>query len=120
MYEDFIKQANTQFEQLFAPQRKLGGLYVDYVAKLTNYQMEAAKAYSDLGVEQLRALAKVSDAKSLQAFVENQSKTAKTLSEKLSQDANTLAGFGKDFGAELQKLAQENVSTFGKAAGKAA
>ncbi len=116
MYEDFMKQASGQFEQLFAPQRKLGGLYVDYLSKLTSYQMEAAKAYSDLGVEQLRALAKVSDAKSLQAFVDSQSKTAKALSEKMSQDASTLAGFGKDFGAELQKLAQENAAGFGKAA----
>ncbi len=119
MYEDFIKQANTQFEQLLAPQRKLGNLYVDYVAKLANHQLEAARAYSDLGMEQLRSLVKVSDAQGLQAFAEGQAKVAKTLSEKLSQDASTLAGLGKDFGTEVQKLTQESVSSFGKP-GKAA
>ncbi len=116
MYDDIIKQANSQLEQFIAPSRKVSGLYVDYFAKLTAYHLEAAKTYSDLSVEQLRSLSKVTDVKSLQSFVDSQTKTAKTVSEKLSQDANTLAGLSKDFGAELQKLAQENVTAFGKAA----
>ncbi|MCC5810152.1 MAG: TIGR01841 family phasin [Ectothiorhodospiraceae bacterium] len=120
MYDDIIKQANSQLEQFIAPSRKVSGLYVDYFAKLTAYNLEAAKAYSDLSVEQLRSLSKVSDVKSLQSFVDSQTKTAKTISEKLSQDANTLAGLGKDFSAELQKVAQENVTTLSNKAAKAA
>ncbi|MEX0730398.1 MAG: phasin family protein [Aquisalimonadaceae bacterium] len=116
MYEEFFKNTGNQFETWVAPARKLNSLIVEHLAKVSEFQMEAARAYSDLSVEQLRAMTKINDAKSLQDFVSNQSKLVKTLSEKVSQDTNTLAGFGKDLTAELQKLAQENVAAASKAA----
>lgn len=116
MYEELFSKTSAQFETWAAPARKFNNLLVDHLAKVSDYQMEAAKAYTDLSVEQLRAMTKISDAKDLQDFVSNQTKVIKTMSEKLGQDANTLAGFGKDLTAELQKLAQENVAAANKTA----
>lgn len=116
LYDEILNKTNAQFETYMAPARKVSSLVIEHFAKVSEFQLEAFKAYSDLSVEQLRAAAKVSDAKSLQDFLSNQSKVAKTVSDKLNEDASTLAGFGKDLTAELQKLTQENVATVSKAA----
>ncbi len=119
MYEDILNKTGAQFENLVAPARKLNSVVLEHVAKVSEFQLEAAKAYSDISLDQLRSLTQVTDAKSLQDFVSKQTNVAKTVGEKLNQDANTLAGFGKDLTAELQKLAQENIASVGKS-GKAA
>ncbi|MCP1675077.1 phasin family protein [Natronocella acetinitrilica] len=116
MYDAMFKNFGADFQTAFVPMQKFNALVIDQLAKVAEFQLAAAKTYSEMGVEQLRAVAGIQDAKSLQAFVESQNKVAKTLSEKLNQDVNTLAGLGKDFTAELQKLAQENVSAANKAA----
>ncbi len=119
MYEDIINKTQAQFQDAFAPAKKFSSLLIDQIAKVTDFQVNALRSYADLSIEQLRAASKVSDQKSLQDYVSNQSKVAKTVGEKLTADANTLADFGKEFGAEVQKLAQENAVVFGKF-GKAA
>lgn len=114
MYEDFFSNSGAQFENWTAPARKLNSLIVNHLAKVSEFQLEAAKSYTDLSVEQLRSMTSVSDPKSFQDFVSSQSKVAKTLAERVNRDASTLAGFGKDLTAELQKLAQENVAAASK------
>ncbi len=116
MNEDILNKTTAQFETYLAPARKVSSLMIEHFAKVSEFQLEAFKAYSDLGVEQLRSVSKVTDAKGLQDFLSGQTKVAQTVSEKLNSDASTLAGFGKDLTAELQKLTQENVATVSKAA----
>ncbi|WP_193222310.1 phasin family protein [Alkalilimnicola sp. S0819] len=116
MYQDLFNNGTAQFENLFAPARKFNSALVDHLEKLTRFQLETAKSYADMSVEQLRAALEVNDVDSLQAYVSKQSGVASTLSKKLGEDANTLAGLGKDFAQELQQLTQENVSVFAEAA----
>jgi len=120
MYEEFFNKSGFQIENFTAPARKLNSLMVEHLAKVSEFQMEAAKSYADLSVEQMRAMTEITDAKSLQDFVSNQSRVAKVLGEKVTEDVNTLTGFGKDLTAELQKLTQENVETASKVVEKAA
>lgn len=108
MYQELFGKGTAQLEDLMVPARKFQGLVVDHFGKLADFQMDALRAYTDMGLEQLRAVKKIDDAKSFQDYVAGQSKVAKTLSEKLSQDVNTLTALSKNFGAEVQKLAQEN------------
>ena len=116
MYDAMFKNSGVDFQNLFAPAQRLNTLLVDQVAKVTAFQLDAVKSYSDMGLEQMRAVAGIQDAKSLEQFIQNQNRVVKTLGEKLNQDASTFAGFGKDFTAELQKLAQESVVGIGKGA----
>ena len=110
MYNEILDKANAQFAELLNPAKKFNSLVVENLEKLASFQLDAAKSYSDLGLQQLRAALEVSDAASLQAYVSNQQKVAETVGKKLTEDANTLAALSKDFGAEVQKLAQENVT----------
>lgn len=115
MYDTFFSNTGAEFQQLFAPLQKLNGLMVDQIAKVTEFQLAATRSYADMGVEQLRAVAGIQDTGSLQAFVEQQGKVVQTLNEKLRDDTTTIAALGKDFTAELQKLAQESVAGASKA-----
>jgi len=115
MYQELFGKGTAQLEDLMVPARKFQGLLVDHFGKLADFQMDALRAYTDMGLEQLRAVKNIDDAKSFQDYIAGQSKVAKTLSEKLSQDVNTLTALSKDFGAEVQKLAQENTVALGQA-----
>ena len=116
MYQELFGKSTAQLEDLIAPARKFQGLVVDHFTKLADFQLNALRSYTDLGLEQLRAVKNVDDAKSFQDYVSSQSKVAKTVGDKVTQDVNTLAALSKDFTAEVQKLAQDNVATFGQAA----
>ncbi len=120
MYQELFGKSTAQLEDLIAPARKFQGLVVDHFTKLADFQLDALRAYTDLGLEQLRAVKNVGDAKSFQDYVSSQSKVAKTVGDKVTKDVNTLAALNKDFTAEVQKLAQENVAKFGQAAKPAA
>jgi phasin family protein len=111
MFEEMFQKTNVQFGELFAPARKFNALVVDNLEKVTKFQLEALRSYADLGIEQLRGALEVNDAQSLQAYVSNQQKVAETVSKKLSSDAETFAALSKDFTVEVQKLAQENVTS---------
>ncbi len=115
MYEEMLKNANAQFGELLAPARKLNALLLDNAEKLSSFQLEAMRSYLDLSLSQVRGALEVNDIQSLQAYVGNQSKVAETFGQKLSEDASNLAHMGKEFGAEVQKLAQENVAVFSQA-----
>ena len=111
MFENIFEKTNVQFAELLGPARKFNALVLDNLEKVANFQLEAARSYTGLGIEQLRSALEVSDAQSLQAYVASQQKAAEAVSKKLSSDAETLAALSKDFTVEVQKLAQENVTS---------
>ena len=109
MNEEMMQKFYAQIEQAYAPVRQFAGLTVDHAEKLVNFQVEAAKSYFDFGLEQARGALQVNDVKSLQTYVTKQQEVAKTFSQKVTDDVETLAGFGKDYAEAAGKLAQENV-----------
>jgi phasin family protein len=116
MYDEIIDKTGARFNELLTPARKFNAVLIENLEKLAGFQLEAARSYSELGLNQLRSALEITDAQSLQAFISNQSKVVETFGQRVAEDANTLANLSKDFGAELQKLAQENVVVLGQAA----
>ncbi len=110
MNEELIQKANEQWTQAAEPTRKLAALMVDHLEKVAHLNLDTARAYTDLALEQARGALEIKDPKSFQEYVSNQGKVANTVSRKITEDANTLASLGKSFGEEVQKLTQENVT----------
>lgn len=110
MYEELMQKWNGRTEQAFAPARDFAGLTVSHMEKLANFQFEATRAYFDIGVEQMRGALAVNDAKSFQDYVGRQRDVASTVGRRLTDDAETLAGFGRDYAEESGKLAQANAA----------
>ncbi|SEL28448.1 phasin family protein [Halomonas daqiaonensis] len=99
-----------QFESMmFGPARAYAALSVDFTEKLVNAQLDAAKAYTDTNLSQLRSLMEVKDAEGLKSYMEGQQKVAQELTERLKTDTEKVVSLQQEFAAESQKLTEENV-----------
>lgn len=110
----------AQFESMFAPARAFAALSVDMTEKLVNAQFEAAQAYTDTSLAQLRSLMEVKDAEGLKSYMEGQQKVAKDLTERLKDDAEKVVSLQQDFVQQSQKLTEDNVKQATDTATKAA
>ncbi|MDZ7851543.1 MAG: phasin family protein [Halomonas sp.] len=105
------KQFDTaQLDSMFfAPARAFATLSVDFTEKLVNAQLDAAKAYTDTNLSQLRSLMEVKDAEGLKSYMEGQQKVANELTERLKGDAEKVVALQQEFAEESQKLTESNV-----------
>lgn len=116
MSNETLNQVNKQFESFFAcPARSYVGLALEHFEKLANAQYEAAQAYTEAGLKQTRAALSINDAKGFQAYVEDQQKVAKEMTERLKGDAEKVVGLNQEFAQQAQKLTASNVNNASKA-----
>ncbi|MCG5530595.1 phasin family protein [Halorhodospira halochloris] len=108
--QDQINKSMQQMQKFMEPTRKMSNLMIDHAEKVAHLNLEAAREYSRLAMEQMRSAMNVRDPESMQEYLNSQNKVMQTVSSKLSEDATALADISKNMGEEVQKLAQENVS----------
>ncbi|HKJ95954.1 MAG TPA: TIGR01841 family phasin [Gammaproteobacteria bacterium] len=120
MSNQTLNQFTEQFTKAFEPVRAFAGLNIDHFEKLAQFQLEAARAYTDLGIAQVRESLQVGDAKSLQDYVAKQKDAAETVGKRVNEDAQKLAEFGKAYTEEATKLVEQNVGSLQAAAKPAA
>ena len=118
MSNETLNTVNEQIQKLVAPSRSFIGLSVEQAEKLVSLQLETAASYMELGFQQVRAALDVKDPKGLQAYVEGSRKVAEDLGERVKGDAEKVVSLQREFAEKAQKLAQDNVSSFAKAAGQ--
>ncbi|WP_200176585.1 phasin family protein [Ectothiorhodospira shaposhnikovii] len=111
MYNEFFNTSQEQLEKLAGPVRKFNNATLDHAAKLVEYQISMFRSYSEITIEQLRALQTVTDPKSLQAYVNAQAEATKSLSEKVAKDTNELVELQRGYAEEVQKLSEEGLAT---------
>ncbi|MDN5870983.1 MAG: phasin family protein [Nitrococcus sp.] len=110
---------NEQFERLLiGPTRAFFGLGVEHMEKLTSVQLEATKAYTELGFRQLRAALEIREPKDLESYAQGQQEAVKTLGERVKGDAEKVVALNREFAEKAQQLAQENASGFAKTAAR--
>lgn len=105
MYDEL----NRNMLEALEPLQRLVQLTFDQAEKLTNFQIDAAKAYTEFGVEQARGALTITDTVSLHDYLSKQQDTAKTLARKLSDDAHTIVGFGKEFADGAGDVARDSI-----------
>lgn len=92
-------------------------LFIENVEKLLVFQMNSLKAYFDIGINQLRAAAEITDLESLQDFCKRQAEIAQTLQRKLINDVRIMSNMAARFKTEMDGLTQTTVeATLPKAA----
>lgn len=108
---------NEQLERLLiGPTRAFMGLGVEHVEKLVNVQLEATKAYTELGLQQVRAALEIREPKDLENYVQGQQEVVRTLGERVKGDAEMVVALNREFAEKAQRLAQENASSLAKSA----
>jgi phasin family protein len=119
MTNDNFDKMNDQAEKVFmGPTRDYAKLAMDYAEKMIDAQMEAAKTYTDIGMQQARAALEVKDTEALKTYAEEQQKVAKEMTERAKNDAEKVAAMNQDFVNEARKLVETNVKSASEAATK--
>ncbi len=110
MTNEYIDSLKEKSNELLAPIQKLNQLNVSNMEKLLALQTASLQAYSELGTARLKAAIEINDAEELVKYLSGQVEFAKNLSEQVISDAKTTAEFSKEYSAEVQKVAEENIS----------
>ncbi len=107
-----LNQMNEQVEKLFAaPARAYASLAIAHFEKLASAHFEATKAYTDVGVKQVRAALDIKDPEAFRNYVEGQQKVVKELSERVKGDAEKVVALNQDFFKQAQQLTESNVKS---------
>lgn len=110
MYSEIIGNVREQLRDLAAPARSAQSVMVEHVANLTEFQLESARGYTELGLQHLRELQAIDSTRDLQGIVSKQTELMQTLGEKLSRDLTTLAELQQSFSEKLQGLGRTNAA----------
>ena len=77
MANETINRINEQFEKtVFGPARSYASIVTDHAEAVAGIQLEAAKAYTDLALQQVRAAADIRDVEGWKSYVAGQSEVA--------------------------------------------
>ncbi|MCL1039158.1 phasin family protein [Shewanella corallii] len=109
MYTDMFKMFSEQAEKSLAPYQKFNALMAKHVEQITELQVNAMKAYSELGLAQFKAASEVKDVTSLAAFNGQQMATLTKLSQQLMDDSNKIQNIAKTFKDDVDQLTTENI-----------
>lgn len=91
------------------PVVKTNKLLVENLEKMMVFQMNALKSYLDIGLNQMRAAAEITDLQSLQDFCKRQAEIAQTVQQKLMNDAKAMSDMTNRFKAEMDGLAKSTL-----------
>lgn len=113
--QEQINQSTQQLQKALEPARKLNALLLDHTERLIHLNLDAARAYTALASEQMRSALEIRDPEALQSYLNNQSKVAQTVGNRISEDTSAIAEMGKEMGEQVQQIAQENAATLTEA-----
>jgi phasin family protein len=117
MVVNLFNKALETPQALPEPVIKVNKLFIENVEKMLVFQMNALKSYFDIGINQLRAAAEITDLESLQDFCTLQAEIAQTVQRKLMNDARVMSDMAACFKTEMEGLTQ---TTFNETLPKAA
>ncbi|MGO2133432.1 MAG: phasin family protein [Halomonas sp.] len=118
MQNKMIDSFNDQTRQLFEPMRKLNSLMLNNMQRMTEYQMETMRRYSQMGTERMRdATTQLSGKQGMdeQGFKElsaRQAEMMNELSQQLMDDAKAFSEMNLQFKAELEAMFAEQTKMF--------
>lgn len=95
-------------DAVVAPVVKANKLFVANLEKLTDFQFDTLRAYSDVGLSRLKAAVEITDVEGLTAYAEASVAVAKDLGAKVQADAEALADLLNGFKAGFEALVAES------------
>lgn len=117
MVIDLFSKALETPQALPEPLVKTNKLLVQNMEKMMVFQMNALKSYLDIGLNQMKAAAEITDVKSFQDFCKRQTEIAQTVQQKLMSDAKAMSDLATRFKVEMDNLTKATLEdTLPKAA----
>jgi phasin family protein len=111
MQESILNAFTEQAKTMYAPMAKFNSLFVENMEKMTEFQLNAIKSYSEMGLEQMKKAADIKDADSMRTFTATQAESASALNKKIMEDAKALSDMAMDFKTQVETIMEEARST---------
>lgn len=109
MYSEMFKSFSEQAEKNLAPYVKFNHLFTKNIEEIAELQLAAVRAYSDLGLTQLKSISEIKDIQSLTAYNTQQIESLTKLSQQLIDDSNKFSAIAQEFKSDVEELAAENM-----------
>ena len=109
MYNEMIEKTLGRFPAVPEAVVKFNKLAVVKLEKLTHLQLDTYKAFTELTLDQLKAVAEVSDSESLKALWEKQVNVVNKVRVQQNGYVKALTDLGNEFNSELKQLTGETV-----------
>ncbi|MCW8881357.1 MAG: phasin family protein [Sedimenticola sp.] len=109
MTNEIFEKFTAQVQTVLAPVQELNKLYFYNVEKLVEIQLNSARDYAEICLDQFRSVSEINDQKGLEAFISKQGETFKHIGEKVIADSQAVANIGTEFSTEAQKIAEKSV-----------
>jgi phasin family protein len=109
MTNEIFEKFTAQVQTVLAPVQELNKLYFYNVEKLVEIQLNSARDYAEICLDQFRSVSEINDQKGLEAFITKQTETFKHIGEKVIADSQAVANIGTEFSTEAQKIAEKSV-----------
>ena len=106
IYESFADQTKL----MFGPLMQINQTFVSQLEKITEFQIESIRSYSEIGLNRLKSAMEVKDLQTGQNFAKNEMEFITNINEKMIEDAKRLADIGNDFKVEFEELLKSNMA----------
>ena len=110
MNEKLFESFADQTKLFFGPLKQINQTFVSQLEKLNDFQIESIKTYSDIGLNRLKTVMEVEDAKTVQEFAKSEMEFMNNLNQKLLEDAKQFTEISNGFKSEVEDLMKENMA----------
>lgn len=111
MQENILNAFTEQAKNMYAPMAKFNSLFVENMEKMTDFQLNAIKAYAEMGLDQMKKASEIKDADSVRTFTASQTEAATALNKKIMEDAKSLSDMAMEFKTQVEGLVEEARAT---------
>ncbi|MET1256252.1 phasin family protein [Aliikangiella maris] len=110
MNDKLFESFSEQTKAFFQPLKQMNQTFASQLEKLTEFQVESIKTYSQLGIQQLKSAAEIEDANTLQDFAKNEMEFMTSINQRIIDDARRLTDIGLQFKSEIEELLKDNIN----------
>ncbi len=116
MQDNVMNAFTEQAKTMFGPVSKFNGLMVEGLEKMTEFQLDAVKSYSEIVLGQIKKASEIKDVDTLRTFSTSQAEVAGSINKKIIEDAKALTDMATDFKGKVESIMEEGRNTASAAA----
>ncbi len=110
MENNQFEKTAEQFSQFMEPANKLNTVMMDHLSKLVEFQLNTAKSYGEMTLNNLKGMTEINDLESLKEYAGGQKQFAGDLSRRVMDDLKALAEMGSELKDEVEKVFSEDTA----------
>ncbi len=119
LLEQTVSSFMDQTKGLYEPMFKFNTLLISNLNKMSELQIDALKSYNDMGLNQLKQAAEVTDVDSMREYTSSQPELVTTFSQRIMEDTKALTDIVIQFQQGVEQIFEEARDSLGEVAAAA-